>query len=297
MLDDFAVRFLQLSEEEIQLVGISIFLCGAILAGIQIKRQLALRRAPYFVFTAIIFFILTGVQFFWILILSALEGGYFWVIVIVTQGSLFGGGYFFYRIARARSLDAYGHGRMAFLGFIPIANFWLLLTRSNPAGAVPRMATTPLLTGKLGVFSGLVVLVATTGLTVYFEDLLRRMTERTETLPPSYQTDVAEMVRALGVEETLSQIAAETATPVTVDEATTLARIEADGPMLIRTYQVRADIGGLPPGMAENIVSTICGTGVFIPLVDAGATIRETYVRTDGSLIGEVAVARGDCER
>ena len=96
------------------------------------------------------------------------------MLMIISLVSLIAAGYFLCRIAMARSRDAYGHGRMAFLAFIPYANFWLLLTPSKKAISANRAPTIPLLSGGLGVLTGFVLLAAGIGVGVYI-DWLRRL--------------------------------------------------------------------------------------------------------------------------
>ncbi len=153
------------------------------------------------------------------------------------------GGYFFCRIAIARSHDAYGHGRMAFLAFIPIANFWLLLTPSKNVMSANRTPTIPLLSGGLGVVTGFVLLATAFGVTVYIEEQGRVMDSQTQIEPVSQQAVIDSMIRSNGLEETLRLVAAEAQTPITVDEVTTLARMEAAGTQLRRIYVV--DLAGM----------------------------------------------------
>lgn len=92
-------------------------------------------------------------------------------------------GYAFGIIAMARSRDAYGRARMAVLAFIPIANFWLLLTPSKNDVSSNRAPTIPLLTGALGVLTGFVLLFAAVALSAFIQMETNRMVAEAENDP------------------------------------------------------------------------------------------------------------------
>jgi len=195
----------------------------------------------------------------------------------------------------ARSRDAYGHGRMAALAFIPLANLWLLLTPSKNTMSANRTPTIPLLTGGLGVFSGFVVLMAAVAVTVFIEQEMNRIVERAQTEPASPRASIEFLIRSQGLEETLRLMAMDAQTPTSVDEVTTLTQIEADGAQLRRTYVVDLDLATISEEFRARITNGICAYGPFIPLLRAGATFREVYVKVDGTVIGSVMVIRDTC--
>ncbi len=103
------------------------------------------------------------------------------------------------------------------------------------------------------------------------------------------------MIRSEGLEATLRAMTADSQTPITVDEVTTLARIEADGTQLRRTYVVDLEAVSITDEFRAGIENGICAYGPFIPLLRAGATIREIYVKPDGAPIGAHMVTRDVC--
>lgn len=83
--------------------------------------------------------------------------------------------------------------------------------------------------------------------------------------------------------------------PVDVDEVTTLAKIEADGTRLQKTYVVSREGMVMSEQFRTAIVQQFCGHEPFIPLLREGATFEETYVNSDGSLIGSQVITRDTC--
>ena len=202
---------------------------------------------------------------------------------------------FFCLIALARSRDAYGHGRLAVLGFIPIANFWLLLTPSENETSTNRLATPPLLSGGLGVFTGLVLFAAAFGVTAYIEFKARTMEQQSQTEPIAQFEWIDSMIRAQGLEETLRLMAAEAQTPVAIDEVTTLSRIEATATQLQRTYVIELDDMVVTDEFRNLIRTSICEWQPFEPILRARGSILEVYVDPGGRLIGTATVTRNDC--
>jgi hypothetical protein len=295
MLEDIALKFVSQSEGASQAIAYGLLFLGAIGSGITNKSNAELARAPYFAYSSLIVLLVSALQFIWLQTPSALAGGYLWVLMVVSIASTIVGGFYFGNIAIARSRDAFGHGRMAALAFIPFANFWLLLKPSKKMISANRTPTIPLLTGAMGILLGLAMLIAMAGVNVYIELEGNRLVKRGQTKPAIQQASIDGLVRSLGVEKTLRLMASANNAPISVDEVTTLARIEADGMQLRRTYVVSIAIDGISEEFRASIINGLCAHIPFIPLLRAGATIHEVYIKTDGSSVGEVLVARDTC--
>ncbi len=291
MLEDIALRYVNQSEYELRAIHYGLVILGAIIAGVVNKSKDELARAPYFAYSALIFFFVSAVGIVWLQSLPAIDGGYLWVLMVVSVAAVIIGGFLFCKIAIARSLDVHGHGRMAALAFIPLANLWLLSRPSKNAVSANRAPTIPLLTGGLGVLSGFIMLIAAMGVTVYIEQEVNRMVAE----PASQQAGIEIVVRSQGLEKTLLFMVADPQTPITIDNITTLARIEADGTQLIRTYIVDSPLKTISDELRARSTNGICAHGPFIPLLRAGGTIREVYIKPDDSPIGVILVTRNLC--
>ena len=212
------------------------------------------------------------------------------MLIAISLAAAIAGGYFACLLAMARSRDAYGHARMAFLAFIPIANFWLLVTRSKNEMSANRAPTTPLLSGGLGVLTGFCLLAAAGGVNVYFKEQARMLLEQqAQSEPRSDQAVIDDMLRSEGLEKTLRAMAAEAAaqTPNAIDDVTTLARIEAVGTRLRRTYIV--DINGWKVTEEHRARSSnaICAWPPFQPIIRAAALFERFTLNETGAKSGQ----------
>ncbi len=159
MLEDLAVNFVVETGESFELIGYALIVAGAIIAAVAARSNAEIARAPYFAYSAVIAFAVSAAQIVWLLTAPAVTGGYLSLIVALWFSAHVVAGYFLCNIAMARSRDAYGHARMGFLAFIPIANFWLLLTSSRNKVSANRVPTISLLSGGFGVLNGYAPLV------------------------------------------------------------------------------------------------------------------------------------------
>jgi hypothetical protein len=290
MLEDLALQYYsEVSEDGMRLIGYGLAILGAVIGGLTYRSTTEIRRAHYFALSGLIFLCVAVVMFGGMaLIVQALVGGYFWVVVAAEMLATVAGGFFFARIAADRSRDAYGHGRMAALAFIPLANFWLLLTPSKTENSANRAPTIPLLTGGLGVLSGFVLLGAGIGLSAYAQvDGMRRVEEAA----------AAGVFNEAMLDRTLATMAAELQTPMTVDETTTIVRMEVVGPEMRYVYEVDPPPDFLPADMRFGLIQQNCSYGGLTAVIDAGAIIKHVYLRKDGSEIGVVEVTKDACGR
>ena len=278
-----SIQYLIQSENIITAFGVGLTIVGAVIAAIVTRSKVEISRAPYFAYMAFIIFAVSAVQIVWLLVNSAMTGGFLWVLVAITHTAQIAAGYFYCRIAMGRSRDAYGDGRMAFLAFIPIANFWLLFVRSKSAMSAERLPTRRLLSGGLGVVTGFVVLAATIAVNVYIGQRLFPIEQRAKIEPVSEQAQIEplseqelvdSLIRSKGLEETLQLMATEAQTPITVDEVTTLARIEADWTQLRRTYIVDVEGLTITEDFRTDIRDGICAWPAFRPILQADGSIQ-----------------------
>lgn len=214
------------------------------------------------------------------------------MLVDVVIGLGFGYGYGV--IAMARSMDAYGHARKAFLAFVPFANFLLLLTPSKNAVSANRAATIPLLTGGVGVLTGFVLFIAGLVISTFIKVEIKRMIENSAKDPAIQSESIDMVLRSQGLEETLRRIALEVPRRQ-VDETTTLSRVEADMATIRCIYEVSTVVDQLPGSVRAGLVKQNCGYDFLQKLMKADATIEHVYRQSDGSSIDIVTVSRHIC--
>lgn len=289
MLEDLALQYSEVPEDELRLISYGLAILGGIIGGLTYRSFAEIRRAHYFALSGLIFLCVAVVTFGGLaFIVQALSGGFFWVIAAAEMLATIVGGFFIARIAADRSRDAYGHGRMAALAFIPLANFWLLLTPSKTETSANRSPSIPLLTGGLGVLSGFVLLGAGIGLSAYAQ---------VEGMKRVEAAAAAGVFNEAMLDRTLATMAAEVETPLIVDETTALVRMEAQGPELRYIYEVDPPADFLPADMRIGLLQQNCAYDGLTGVIDAGAVIKHVYLRKDGSEIGVVEVTRRACGR
>lgn len=295
MLEKFATGIVSLSEQQLTLLSYGAMALGAVLAGIREKSEIELARAPYFAYSSFFVFAMTAIQMVWLMSLSAIMGGYLWVLVLVAFGGMFAGGYLVCKVAMARSRDISGGNGSAFLAFIPLANLWLLFKTPKVKASSKRAQTVPLMTGGLGVVTGLVFLIGTVSISKFIEIEAQNMGngELSEKMTPEESIDF--LIRTQGLPRTIELMASEANTPIKVDDVTTLKTIEAYGNELRRTYSVNLETVNLSDEFRAGVKNEVCGWSPFMTLLRAGGTIREEYFKVDGSHIVNIAITRNEC--
>ncbi len=289
MLEDLALQYSELPEDQMNAISFGLVILGGLIGGLTYQSAAEIRRAHYFALLGLIFLSVSLVTFGGMaFIVQALVGGFFWVVVGAEMLASVVAGFYFGRIAADRSRDAYGHGRMAVLAFIPLANFWLLLTPSKVQTSANRSPTIPLVTGGMGVLSGFVLLAAGVSVSAYAQV---EGTRRVEEAAAAGVFNVAMLDRIL------ITMAAEVQTPNVVDETTTLVRIEAQGSELRFVYTVDPPPDFLPVSMRMGLLQQNCSFEGLTGVIEAGAMIRHVFTRKDGSEIGIVEVTKAACDQ
>jgi len=225
-----------------------------------------------------------------------MAGGYLWTLVAVNVITSLIIGYFAGIIAMARSRDAFGHGRNAFLAFIPLANFVLLLKVSKNEISAYRIPTIPLMTGGLGVLTGFFLIAAASVLTATLEMQVNKIVERAIFDPSFVGVAVEFLIRSEGLETALSQMASEIAVPEKIDEVTTLVEIETNATTLRYRYTINnANADYLLDSFRQRLTENTCANMAIRPVLQAGGVIEQAYYKLDGREIGTVEIAAEQC--
>jgi len=117
MLEDIAHQYINTPEDKLRLIAYGFTIVGFIVAVIITRSKSELRRAPYFAYSGLLFLAAAVTQFVWLGSSQAMAGGFLWVLMAVDVVSTLIIGYFFGIIARARSHNAFGHGRHSILAW------------------------------------------------------------------------------------------------------------------------------------------------------------------------------------
>lgn len=289
MLEDLALQYSEIPEDEMRLIGYGLAILGGIIGGLTYRSTKEIRRADYFAASGLIFLCIAAVTFGGAqFIVQAIVGGFFWVVIAAALLATVVGGFFLARIAADRSRDAYGHGRMAALAFIPLANLWLLLTPSKNKATSSHGRAMRLLCSGLSILPGFLLFGLSVSLLNYAEvEGMRRFEEAAA---------AGDLTVAM-LDQILAAMAAEVQPPVKVDETTTVIRVEAVGRELRISYEVDPALDFLATDMRINLLQQNCSDEVLSSAFDAGAVFKHIYLRKDGTEIGVVEVTKAACGR
>jgi hypothetical protein len=130
ILEIYAFEYLKFAEQ-IQFYAVILFSSFALLFGFLFSVNLRIQRATYFLYASFIALCTVLSQFIWYFSYEAIANGYLHIISVLDIAVWAVSAYSTVVVTKARSNDAFGHSRLALLGFIPIANFWLLFTPSK----------------------------------------------------------------------------------------------------------------------------------------------------------------------
>lgn len=296
MLEETALAYINSSEIVIKSVWYGIFALGVFSASLSARSPAELERAPYFAYSSLVVLSICAVQAIYLLSIPAIIDGYVWLLVSTDLAAGFLGGFFIFKIAMARSRNAYGHARMAFLGLLPIAHFWLLFTPPRDKKSEKSVPDISVLSGGVGVLAGLAWVSAASMINVFLENRMDRLVEQAEGLSISPEAHVELLLRAHGLEATLQLLAAEAQYPVVVDNSTTLSHIEASGSRLNRVFITDFPDTTVSDNLHSAVTTNVCNTNTFQPLLRHGATIREIYTEQTGQILKTITVTRQECD-
>lgn len=291
MFEDVAIQYINLSEMQLRLISYAAACIGGIIGAFTNNDESRLLRVPYFVFSSILFFVMTAEQIVWLNSSAAWQDGYLWVFAAADIIVAVAVGYFWAGLAMSRSRDAYGHARYAFFAFVPIANLVLMFTPSKEQTSEPVI---PLLKGTLGVFVGIVVFMASNGLAAYINMEASRMASESTSDANVEQMSIDDLLRYQGLEATLQQLA-DAVPQQKVDEITILQKVEADGSTLRYLYEISSDLQELGVLMRSQTIQHNCTFDAMRPILEAGGKIEHVYYRISGTEIGIITVTKEIC--
>lgn len=130
IIEIYAFEYLKFAEQN-QFYAVILFSSFALLFGFLFSVNLRIQRATYFLYVSFIALCTVLSQFIWYFAYEAIANGYLHIISVLDIAVWAVSAYSAVVVTKARSNDAFGHSRLALLGFIPIANFWLLFTPSK----------------------------------------------------------------------------------------------------------------------------------------------------------------------
>lgn len=275
MLNNLATSYACLPEDVARIFDLGILIAGGLLGLTSRENKSSISRVQYFISLAILAFAnaLSGIGT--LFTLPAMEHNLFWLVtgypLIVTALT----GFVLARLSVARAMDISGHKRLAILGFIPIANLYLLLRAGRTRLGILRSGATPLLSGGKGVTIGFVILA----LSIYTTFHIKMALISNEQL--STQLDrIANKLQPM--------------LPITTGETVDLVMVKAAQNELQRTYIVYEPDFEFTSDAHQKIATYLCDDPKIEILVKAGAVFVENYV-TDHNQLNTFRIGQNDC--
>lgn len=299
MAHQLALLYITLPQTGLYVLVYSIFILGGFAGWLLVPSYRPMQRAPFLLRAALVAMLVLGGQLVWVWAPEAIEQRFMAWLVAWDLVSAFLGGALMARFAMARSVDVWNAPNRAFIAFLPLLNLWLLLVRSSSRES-DRPAPTRALVSKAASVIGGVGLITLAGATPFY--VQARIYERMPLIATSEShlelTETLLEYRGLTATLDFMQTQVDGALPVHVDEWTRMTRIDVEGDTLARTYTVsHSDITQLAASFRDTIDTIVCSEPSLSALLKAGATIKETYVGTDGRTIGIHRVRMSGCEQ
>jgi len=239
-----------------------------------------------------IFVISSTLPLAWLATFEAMKAGILWLLVAAVFAGIATLGYAFGVLSHARSVSGYGDGNSAWMGFVPIANLFLLFKK--PEQDDGGRSTIRILGNIGGVIFGLLLLALGQGITKAGDQMISDMAERAGSDPTLQSLSITAMIDTQGLKFALRQMATEVPSQ-NVNETTTLLRVEADDETLRYVYRVETNALELPASMRTALTRHNCGYEAISAVIQAGATVEHVYRRSDETELGIVTINREVC--
>jgi hypothetical protein len=295
MLEDVAHNYINQSEQVIRAFNMGSILAGATLAALTTSSKSEIQRGSYLALISLVTLGIAVTQLAWLWGTQAMAAGYLWTLMSLDLLASFAAGIALCRLAMARARDATGRPGYALLAFIPIANLFLVFGRSAKSESPNRKPLPALLRGFPGLITCIVATGAAVTVAASLSVLQKQQAENIEDQPLSQLAAVESMLRTKGVSGTLKAIASQASLPVAIDNVTKLTRVEAEGSQLRRTFVVSATNVSMTVDMRTRVQNAVCASPFFVALLRSGASVREMYIKPDGTQIGVYLITRDSC--
>jgi hypothetical protein len=299
IFERWAYQFALLGSGTRAAIGIALMLLGfSIGAFLARKSTRQLRRIPYAFAIAVATLAYSLTNFLWLMDVDAMQADKFWLLVAVALLILMAiaAAYGVAAVARSKSID--GGAGAAVFAVVPLLNLYLVFKAPQDAGT-PRHPAARWLINIVSIVAIFLIFGLSKGLEHVYDEAAKRH-ESQYANDPALQAKAMQLITSgSDLAETLRVMAASGAEglPIRLDEITQLTAIRVEGTTLIRTYSVADDRAQMTDRFRAVILRSLCGDASARQLLEAGATYEETYVRTNGEVIGIRHVRAADCQQ
>ncbi|MBS1164506.1 MAG: hypothetical protein H6R00_531 [Proteobacteria bacterium] len=288
-MEEFATAYLIQSPANLWLGVHGLTCIGGLIGSVMGFRATSpLNRIPYFFWSSLFVLGISLAQYWAVGGPEAIVTGHAGPLAVKLMVATVVGGFGLGLLSAARSRDAFGHVKAAPLAFVPLANLWLLLAPSRPeAEGVASVGGRPQVVGV-----GLLLLAASAFLGSNLAHETALVLGKTDGVPPAIS--VQYLVNVEGLEGGVAFIANMAHPPYELSDNLTLSSVEASGTEIRATYTFKAS-APLSEAFWDAVRNEVCTNELMVPLIKAGATVREIYADSSGRKAGELPVTRRDC--
>ena len=285
-LENFAFGYVVFAED-VEAYNILIILVAALCIGMVKTVDYRMQRGTYFLNTALIIFATSLTQLMWFLAAPATANGFLSVLVLLDIAVWIISAYALVVITKARSNDAYGHARYAALGFIPIANLWLLFTPSKDEFT---LKLSPFLTGGAAVALGLVLSIAGRGIGIGIEKSIEDYVANNMTYETAAKINdkwMSYYISKDNIKKALLFLKSREGVGNKIDEITVLEDINVDDETMEYRFLITdTSIIGYSQQQRNKWEDYICDN--YTNLIDAGAMIIWHYYSSTEPVLARI---------
>ena len=268
-------------------IGLGLIVLGAVLAAVFLPApDLPLSRSWFYLRLGMASFLLAAGQMLWLLYVPALKLGVSFLFLVTDVGSELVFGACVMQIARARSLDTYGHGGRAWMAFVPLVNLVLLFRAS--------LTPDPSRGSAAAAWGGVALTVLSRFAISIVEDSAASITLQVQN-DPEVQTIVQTLsLRAQGLESALDDLVMAEAAPQQIEPGLLMSAVTRTGSLITYDFVLDApDATSLDPDYRRQVHGNFCAA--LMPYLQQGATAAIRYARPDGYAIEELSLSVKDC--
>ena len=257
-------------------------------AGMLLRVDTELRRAPYLMVLAGISLGVALLQLGWAYVPDAAQSGMLSVLFLAMMGVNLLAGMFVYWASAARSNDMIGETSKAWMGFVPLVNLVLLFTPGESGVGRSRVARWVL--DPLIVVLALAVFAVSRGA----EESILNSVEQASIANPGWVQYVTE---SMTVEDSFAfeERTMRSNLPIRLNAVTLLTRVEAEGAILRMEFEVEGEDSFLPDDLAELVAQEQCRSDMFGRELRQGGEIEYRYSRSDGRFMDRFTITGADC--
>jgi hypothetical protein len=210
-----------------------------------------LTRAPHIALWSLLFAAASAINFAALLIDQAVERGILWVFLLIYFASVAMLGAIYGVISHSRAMDAYGSGRKAWFGIIPL--IWFELAFRKSLHPMKSSFGRNILNGTICIVA-FGQFLASKIADKKLEDMLEDQAQTASYSPAVITRATTGFIQSEGLERALQTVAS-TITPAQIDDGTSITTARVEGTTLTVHYALDPSVTDLPDAVRQDLVT------------------------------------------